>query len=85
MDILEKGALMKSVLSFTSKIILVIIFYALVFFLAGCSSEQLGETSAEGSRRHVRNLRINHQEMMEDIDKFLLLDEPSRLTEKRIP
>lgn len=52
-------------------------------YLAGCS--QPGETMAEGHRRHLRNVSINHQEMMEDIDRVLLLQEPSRLTDKRIP
>ena len=54
----------------------------LVCFLAGCS--QPGETVAEGRRRHIRNQRINQQEMMSDIDTALLLDEPSRLSDKRI-
>jgi len=58
----------------------------LVFWLGGCRSyEQLGETAAEGRRRHQRNLRINRQELMEDIDKAILLDKPSKLTDKRIP
>jgi hypothetical protein len=54
--------------------------------LPGCGSfAQPGETEAEGRRRHLRNLAVNRQEMMADIDKVLLLDEPSRLTDKRIP
>ena len=76
---------MKSVSSFLTKILLILIFCALVFLPAGCSSEQMGETAAQGDRRHQRNFRINQQGMMEDLDKFLLLDKPSRLTEKRIP
>ena len=46
---------------------------------------QLGETEAEGRRRHLRNERINQQEMMRDLDMVLLLDRPSKLTDKRIP
>ncbi|MHC4574481.1 MAG: hypothetical protein ACYS76_10185 [Planctomycetota bacterium] len=46
---------------------------------------QLGETEAEGRRRHLRNERINQQQLMADLDKFWLLDKPSKLTEKRIP
>lgn len=58
----------------------------LVFWLGGCKSyEQLGETTAEGRRRHLRTLRINRQEMMGDIDRAMLLDKPSKLTDKRIP
>ena len=45
---------------------------------------QPGETEAEGHRRHQRNLAINRQEMMADIDAFLLLDKPSKLSERRI-
>ena len=58
----------------------------LVFWLGGCKSyEQLGETTAEGHRRHLRTLRINRQEMMGDVDRAMLLDKPSKLTDKRIP
>lgn len=46
---------------------------------------QLGETEAQGRRRHIRNARINQQQLMADIDKVLLLDKPSKLTDKRIP
>jgi hypothetical protein len=46
---------------------------------------QLGETEAEGHRRHLRNERINQQELMSDIDMVLLFNEPSKLTDKRIP
>ena len=46
---------------------------------------QPGETTAEGGRRHERVLRLNQQEMMADIDRILLLDRPSELTDLRIP
>jgi len=32
-----------------------------------------------------RALRINRQEMMADLDMLMLLDKPSKLTDKRIP
>jgi len=51
----------------------------------GCSISQPGETAAEGHRRHQRVVRINQQELMADIDTVLMLDEPSKLTDKRIP
>ena len=63
--------------------ILGIILFALIFWLSGCS--QPGETTAEGHRRHIRNVRINQQELNQDIDKTLLLDEPSKLSDKRVP
>jgi hypothetical protein len=63
--------------------ILGIILFALIFWLSGCS--QPGETTAEGHRRHIRNARINQQELNQDIDKALLFDKPSKLSDKRIP
>lgn len=69
-----------------SLIAFIFVFSGLVLLLCGCSSyEQPGETAAEGSRRHQRVLRINQQEMMKDIDRTLLLDQPSKLTDLRIP
>ena len=65
---------------------LVFVLCALVFLPGGCGFwAQPGETKAEGHRRHLRNLSINQQEMMADIDKVLLFDKPSKLTDKRIP
>ena len=59
---------------------------ALISLPSGCTSyEQPGETTAEVRRRHERNARINHQQMMADIDKALRLDKPSKRTENRIP
>ncbi len=43
-----------------------------------------GETEAECQRRMARIKRINRQEMLADIDKVLLLDKPSTLTDKRM-
>ena len=76
---------MKSVSISVFKVVLAVILLVLVFIPFGCSSSQPGETAAEGHRRHQRMARINQQEMMTDIDAVLLLDEPSRLTDKRIP
>jgi len=76
---------MKSVSVSVCKVILPVILLVLVFMPLGCSSQQPGETAAEGHRRHQRVLRINQQEMMADIDTVLLLDQPSKLTDKRIP
>ena len=76
---------MKSVSASVLKAILVVMLAALVFLFVGCSTEQMGETTAQGDIRHQRNVRINQQQLMADIDKTMLLDEPSRLTDKRIP
>jgi hypothetical protein len=77
--------MMKSVSVSVCKVILVVALLVLVFMPFGCSFSQPGETAAEGNRRHQRVVRINQQEMMADIDKALLLDKPSKLTDKRIP
>ena len=80
-----KGEMMKNVSVSVCKVVLPVILLVLVFMPFGCSSSQPGETSAEGRRRHKRMARINQQEMMSDIDTVLMLDEPSKLTDKRIP
>ena len=77
----EEGKMMKK--TFVS-IILGVVLYGLACWLTGCSTEQPGETTAEGHRRHLRNIRLNQQEMMEDVDKVLLFDKPSRLTDKTV-
>ena len=76
----KEGKTMKNTLV---SMILGIILCMLVALTVGCS--QPGETEAEGRRRHIRNARINQQSMTEDIDKAMLYDKPSRLTDKRIP
>lgn len=59
--------------------------YLCTLLLAGCTTQQPGETAAEVHRRHSRTMRLNSQMMMSDIDKFLLLDKPSMLSDRRIP
>ena len=68
------------------KVIMTMVLTALFLLPIGCSSyEQPGETTAEGRRRHLRNERIDQGGLMADIDKFFLTDEPSKLSDKRIP
>jgi len=60
----------------------------LALLVCGCGANgwaHPGETSAEVHRRHKRVMTLNQQEMLADIDRILGLDEPSRLTELRIP
>ncbi len=59
--------------------------YVCMLLLAGCTTRQPGETAAEVHRKHHRVGSLNSQMMMADIDKFLLLDKPSMLTDRRIP
>jgi len=68
------------------KAIVTVVLTALFLLPSGCSSyDQLGETAAEGERRHQRAGRINQSELMADIDTFFLSDKPSKLTDMRIP
>jgi hypothetical protein len=80
----EQGEMMKSVS--LCRVVLAVILGVLFLLPGGCGSyEQPGETAAEGRRRHLRNARINQQEMMADTDRFMHYDQPSKLTDKRIP
>jgi len=56
----------------------------LTTWLSGCGG-QPGETKAEVSRRHDRVMRLNGEMMMSDLDKVLMLDRPSRLSDRRLP
>ena len=78
--------MVRSIYYFVVKIILTVSLLVFIFLQCGCSSnEQMGETAAEGRRRHIRAQRINRQQLMADLDKFMLTDKPSKLTDKRIP
>jgi hypothetical protein len=61
-----------------------IVLYVLVLMPSGCAS-QFGETKAEARRRHIRNDRIRAQGLKADIDALMMWDEPTALTEHRIP
>ena len=64
----------------------VIVLIALAFLPCGCVGwRQPGETSAEVRRKHERVMDIDRQEMMEDVERTLQLDRPSRLTDRRVP
>jgi len=66
--------------------LLIVVLLALVVMSTGCGLfGQPGKTAAEVNREHIRTLKINENEMMADVDKALLLDEPSKLTEKHLP
>lgn len=70
---------------FLRKFVLAGVLGALALLPIACNTAQLGETEPEGNRRHRRVFRVNQSELMADIDRFMLWDEPSRLTDKRIP
>ena len=79
----DKGRMMKSFS--LCKVVLAVILGVFILLPVGCNTAQLGETEAESARRHRRVHRINQSELMADIDRVFLLDQPSRLTDKRIP
>jgi hypothetical protein len=66
-----------------SSLLLAVLLCTASFWL--CSCEQPGEPMAEGHRRHLRNLSVNQQNLNADIDRVLLNDKPSTLTDKKIP
>jgi hypothetical protein len=66
--------------------LLVVLLLGLALLLTGCGLfNQPGKTPAEVHRDHLRTLRVNQQEMMSDIDKTLGVDQPSKLTDKKLP
>ena len=78
--------MVKSISFFVFKVVLAVIIFVFVLLPSSCKSyEQMGETAAEGRRRHLRNQRLNQQQLMADLDTFWLVDKPSKLTDKRIP
>ena len=66
--------------------LLVVLLMGLALLLAGCGFfNQPGKTPAEAHRDHLRTLRVNQQEMMSDIDRTLGVEQPSKLTDKKLP
>ena len=65
------------------KIILAAVLCLSAMWVSGCS--QQGETTAEGNRRHIRNVRINQEQLNEDLDAVFMADKPSNLSEMRVP
>ena len=76
---------MRSFLVWLRKMAPAFVLCAIVLMPLGCSFNRLGETTAQGHRRHLRNYRLNQGELMHDIDMVLMTEEPSRLGEMRIP
>jgi hypothetical protein len=71
--------------SFTVSV-LVVVLLAVIVLSSGCGFfNHPGKTPAEVYRDQVRTVKMNHQELMSDIDRAVFLDKPSRLTDKRIP
>jgi hypothetical protein len=66
--------------------LLVILLLSATLLLSGCGLfYHPGKTAAEVNREHIQMLRINQQELMRDIDRTGHFDQPSRLSEMRMP
>jgi len=63
------------------KLIYIGLLLVVAICLTGCLNGT-SQTSSEISRTHGRVLRSSMQQMQDDIDAMLLLDRPSRLSEK---
>ena len=64
-------------------LILVLLLLVFSLWLTGCGG-QLGETRAEIRRDHWRTLRTDYQEMLGDLDRGLLMVQPTKLTDKLV-
>jgi hypothetical protein len=65
---------------------LVVVLVVLSLLLSGCQFwAQPGKTAKEGTRDQVRMLKVNHRELMQDLNHAMFLDRPSKLNEMSIP
>ena len=53
---------------------------AILLNLCGCSSP--GETRTEVNERHMRVIKTQNRQIQDDMDAVLLLDRPSKLSDK---
>jgi hypothetical protein len=58
----------------------VLVAIGLLFTLAGCAGSP-GMTSQEVHREHVNSVSTNWLMLQKDIDEFLMIDKPSRLSD----
>ena len=66
--------------------VVVILLICLSFLLTGCQFwAQPGKTSQEGTREQIRTIKVNHRQMMQDLNHALLLDGPSKLNQMSMP
>ena len=67
-------------------LVLAVLLGVLVLSTWGCKSWRTpGETSAEARRRRDRIFRANSEEMVSDMEAVLMLDRPSKLSDRRLP
>ena len=52
--------------------------------MMGCTRGTPGETAAEVKRRHIDIVHNNMQQLQSDVDTVLMLDQPSKLSDRHI-
>ena len=52
--------------------------------MIGCTRGTPGETAAEVKRRHIDIVHNNMQQLQSDVDTVLMLDQPSKLSDRHI-
>jgi len=68
-----------------TQLVLAILLLSLVLLSTGCGFfNQPGKTAQEVHREHIRILRVNQQQMMRDVDRWLGFDQPSKLTDMKL-
>ena len=75
-----KGNVMKQKILLTVVTGILLVGFTIVF--SGCA--QPGKTAADIRREHIRTMRINNQQMADDLETVLNYDEPSKLSSLRI-
>ncbi len=67
-------------------LVLAFVLVVIVLTTGGCKSWTTpGETSAEARRRRDRIVRVNSEQMVADMEAVLMLDRPSKLSDRRLP
>jgi hypothetical protein len=73
-------------MSGTIRSLILALVLGLIMLSSGCAAWTTpGLTHEEYMRNKRRLLRVNSQGIMDDFDRIMMLDRPSRLTDKRIP
>jgi hypothetical protein len=66
--------------------LLAVLLLTLAIFASGCGFfNHPGKTPAEVHREHVRMLRVNQQELVRDVDRTMHFDQPSKLSDMKMP
>ncbi len=71
-----------------SRCLRVVVFGCVLGFAAicmiGCTREAPGETAAEVKRRHINIVHSDMQQLQSDVDTVIMLDQPSKLSDRHI-